>query len=348
MIDISDKKIFENYLMETGLVSENDDFDFQYLEGGVSCVVALVKAQGNYFIVKQALRKLNVKEDWTCDPGRMAVEMKSNEVYYRLVPDNAPKVVSYDEKNNIFIREAAPESCRMWKSDLMGGMLDFKVASSVIKTLVTVHNRCAGDEQIAKDFSDKEMFYKLRIDAYFEFSLKSNPTLTQYAKPIIDELMNSGITLVHGDYSPKNVMLDEKKVFITDYEVSHYGHPCFDIGFLSNHLILKSIHMREFGGAFLSMLQYVLDIYFDEMNFMPKDELETSFVRVLPLLMIARVDGKSPVEYIVDPNVKEFVRKAAYAIVDEKITNRESLLKLLNKLVVGGYYEDKRNRYNNV
>lgn len=334
MIYISDRKALEDYLLDTGLVNKKDGYQIDYLQGGVSCTTVLVQANEQDFIVKQALEKLNVAEEWLCDTNRIRIEMESNEVYHNLVPENAPKVVSYDADNYIFVREAAPASCRTWKSDLMSGLLDFEVATKVIQTLAIVHNKCAGDKEIEQGFADKSVFYNLRINPYIEFILHKHQDLTAYAKPVIDELMDSKITLVHGDYSPKNIILNERKVIVTDFEVAHYGHPCFDIGFLSNHLILKSIHMSSFGDAFLAMLRYVLKIYFDQINYIAKDQLESNFLKVLPLLMIARVDGKSPVEYIVKPEVKELVRSIAYEIIKESILTSSDLLDLLSMRLV--------------
>ncbi|MCL2674265.1 MAG: phosphotransferase [Defluviitaleaceae bacterium] len=331
MIDISDKSILENYLSDRGLINKLEDYKIKYLSGGVSGVTALVVTRERNMIIKQALAKLLVAEEWLCDPSRMEIEALSNEIYHRLVPENAPAVYFYDNENYIFGREAAPEHCVMWKTDLMSGKLDFEVAHKVIESLMIVHNECAKDAKVAKDFDDNAIFYDLRISPYLEFILLKHPNLTEYSKPIIHELMNSKITLVHGDFSPKNVVLDGRKVFLTDFEVAHYGHPSFDLGFLSNHLVLKAIHMEKFGKAYLAMLEYVLDVYFTGANYMDNAALEKSFLKLLPLLMIARVDGKSPVEYIVRDDVKQFVRDCAYAIMDNNVSTRKELLALLTK-----------------
>ena len=334
MIDISNQETLMQYLLDKGHVKPDDTCSITYLGGGVSGTVAFLRAGGREMIVKQALAKLKVAEEWLCDPSRMYIEMKSNEIYHRLVPDNAPAVYFYDHDNYIFGREAAPEHAVMWKSNLMSGLLDFEVAEKVMRSLVVVHNECAKDKDVAEIFGDKTIFYELRISPYIKFILQKHPRLEGFAAPIIDELMSSQITLVHGDYSPKNVMLEGRKVYITDFEVAHYGHPSFDIAFLSNHLVLKALHNRRFGAsAYLSMLRYILDVYFGEMDYMDKSALETSFVKLLPLLMIARVDGKSPVEYIIDPAEKEIVRGIAYAIIEGGITTREDMLKLVQKKI---------------
>ena len=331
MIDIADKNVLVTYLRGRELISPNSEYKIEYLGGGVSGIAAFVHANGKDMIIKQALAKLKVAEEWLCDPSRMKIEARSNEIYHRLVPENTPEVYFYDEANYIFGRAAAPEHCVMWKTDLMSGKLDFEVARKVIESLMIVHNECSKDNAVAKEFDDNAIFYDLRISPYLEFILNKHPQLTEYSKPVIEELMKSKITLVHGDYSPKNVMVDGRQVFLTDFEVAHYGHPSFDLGFISNHLILKSIHMEQFGISYLGMLEYMLNCYFAGANYMDNAALEKSFLALLPLLMIARVDGKSPVEYITRDEVKQFVRDCAYSIINSGISTRKALIELLSE-----------------
>ena len=334
MIDISAEPALRQYLVDNKHVSSAGDCTITYCGGGVSGTVAFVTADGRDMIVKQALAKLKVKEEWLCDPNRMHIEMKSNEIYHRLAPEYTPAVYFYDHENFIFGREAAPTQCVMWKQNLMDGLLNFVVSEKVIRAMLIVHNECARDKQVAKVFADKGIFYELRISPYIEFTVSKYPHLAEFAKPIIKELMESAITLVHGDYSPKNIMVDGQKIYVMDFEVAHYGHPSFDLAFLSNHLVLKSVHNRPFGTAYLAMLRSMLNIYFGEMDYMDKDKLETSFIELLALLMHARIDGKSPVEYLVGiEDKKELVRQMAFAIIDRGITTYDAMLKIVRKYV---------------
>jgi len=331
MIDISNLETLKQYLLDRGISKADDDCRIDYCGGGVSGTVAFVQINGRDMIIKQALAKLKVAEDWQCDPNRMQIEMKSNDIYHKLVPDNAPEVYFYDHDNYILGRAAAPEHCVMWKSDLLGGILDFDVAKKVIYSLVTVHNECSRDKQAAEDFADKAIFYDLRIAPYIEFILKKHPQLTDFTKPIIAELMDSAITLIHGDFSPKNIMLDKRKVYIMDFEVAHYGHPSFDLAFFSTHFVLKSVKNRQFGAVYLDMLNYMLGIYFDRVDCMDKTALENSYVRLLSLIMIARVDGKSPAEYLTDDGDKELMRSMAFEIINRNVTTIKDMLALIRK-----------------
>lgn len=329
MLNISDKEKLQTYLLDKGVINETDGYSITYCKGGVSGTVAFVYAGDKPIIIKQALAQLKTKEKWLCDPNRMKAEYESNAIYNKLMPENAPKVFFYDEENYIYGREAAPENCSMWKTDLLGGVLDFEVAKKSIESLVEVHNYCADNNQVADMFKDKQIFYGLRISPYIEFIVKKYPQLESFANPICKDLMESNISLVHGDFSPKNIMVGERKIWILDYEVAHYGHPAFDLAFFSNHFILKSIKHKQWAAAYMNMLTYMLDIYFNKESYMDKKILEATFIKILSLLMIARVDGKSPAEYITDENDKDIVRQSGFSIINNNILRYEEVVELI-------------------
>lgn len=334
MIDISNQKVLEEYLRQRNLISDELGFELNYCKGGVSGTVVYVDRPGKPLIIKQALAQLKVKETWLCDPNRMNIEYESNKIYHELMPENAPEVYFYDEENYIFGREAVPAGCNMWKADLLDGLLDFKIAQKAIETLAVVHKECAGDKTVAAKFADKKIFYDLRISPYITFTVGKHSQLKAYADQVSAELMERDITLVHGDYSPKNIMVVGRGISVLDYEVAHYGNPAFDLAFFSNHFILKAVKNPQFAPAYLNMLAYMIDLYFRRMDYMERAELESCYIRTLALLMIARVDGKSPVEYLTtEPEKQELVRQMTFSLVEEKIENFSDALGLLTKSV---------------
>lgn len=333
MIDISSQPNLEDYLDSRDLVREEDGHCIHYCKGGVSGTVAFVDRPGRKpLIVKQALAQLKVAETWMCDPNRMKVEYESNRIYHELMPGSSPEVYFYDGENYIYGREAVPESCSMWKADLMHGLVDFEVARKAIETLAVVHNRCAGDADVARRFSDKGIFYGLRINPYIEFSVQKHPELAREADRVIREMMTRSITLVHGDYSPKNIMVLGREISVLDYEVAHYGNPAFDLAFLFNHMILKSVKFPDMEDTFLELLRYMADLYFQKLEFTDRAELEDCTVRTLALLMIARVDGKSPVEYLTgEPEKQQLVRRAASQILERKADRIAEVVRIVRE-----------------
>ncbi len=320
MFDMEDKELLIKYLLDKGFVNEEDGFSVDYCRGGVSCVSALAEIPGKTLFVKQGRPKLAVKEEWLADPARIAIEAEANIVYNRFVPESVPEVLSYDPETSIIVREAAPADCVMWKTDLMNGIFDFEVAAKSMEALAKVHNSCHMNAEIAEKFANDEIFRQLRISPYIEFVAGKHPELAELCEKLKKRLLENKTNLVHADYSPKNILvLKDRSLCILDYEISHYGDPAFDVAFFINHIVLKSAHMRQWSAAILNMMLHMTDTYFGMMTYADPAELEASCMELLGLMMIARIDGKSPVEYITDDKTKQLVRDMAYRLIKSDI-----------------------------
>jgi aminoglycoside phosphotransferase (APT) family kinase protein len=100
---------------------------------------------------------------------------------------------------------------------------------------------------------------------------------------------------VHGDFSPKNIMVGmDDQVYILDFEVTHVGNPVFDLAFLLAHLLCKKFRTDEplenklLGAAaerFVSTYEVIRPI-------------ASSLCLHTALIALARVEGKSPVNYL--------------------------------------------------
>jgi len=252
------------------------------------------------------------------------------------MPENAPEVYFYDKENYIYGREAIPEECLMWKEHLMKGCLNFLTAKKAIETLVKVHNECSRNEDIKKLYADKEIFYGLRISPYFEFVVAKYPELEVFAKKIIKNAMENCITLVHGDFSPKNIMVTDNGISVLDFEVAHYGHPAFDLAFFSAHFLLKGVKYSEYWEAYWTMLKYMLKIYFEKMDYMDRKQLEKAYIEMLSMMLLARIDGKSPVEYLVgDTRRQQLVRDLCFEMIDKKVDNFNDFSELYRSALEG-------------
>ena len=333
MIDISNIDVLRNYLAEKKVFGDAADVRIHYFPGGVSGTVAFASDGSRELIVKQALPFLKVVQRWECDPSRMRIEHLALETYGKFVPQSVPRAVSFDDENFIMIREAAPEHWVMWKSQLLEGVLDFRIAEKAAATLLTVHNQTAGDPSIKELFGDKAVFYNLRINPYIEKVMEKHPSLNEQGNKVIGMLMESTVALVHGDYSPKNILVDQSNLCILDLEVAHYGHPAFDLAFFSNHFLLKSVKNPQWKGAYLNMLRFMLNIYLPGVRFMDPAKMERETVEVLAFLLLARVDGKSPAEYIQELADKDKVRKLAYQIFESRQKTFDSVIAEAHQIV---------------
>jgi 5-methylthioribose kinase len=331
VVDIADKEALLGYLAGKRVFPGAGNLYVRYFSGGVSGTVALVADAEKSVIVKQALPALKVAETWECDPDRMIIEHRALEVYARLVPDCVPAPLFYDDKNRVMCREAAPEACSMWKTHLLEGLLDFRVAKKAIETLRAVHHRTASDAGLRDTFRRTDIFYSLRVNPYIEFTVKKHPDLKPLSEPVIEMLMNEKIALVHGDYSPKNILVSGEKIFILDMEVAHFGHPSFDIAFFSTHFLLKSVKRKDWQDAYLSMLRYMTNIYFRGVTRVDAKDLERAAVGILGFLFLARVDGKSPAEYLTGDSDKALVRTIALRILKDRLASFGEVIALVKK-----------------
>jgi aminoglycoside phosphotransferase (APT) family kinase protein len=225
-------------------------------------------------VFKQALGRLRVAEEWLADPARIHREAAA----IRALPRSAPRVVFEDRENYIYAMEAAPQDAEDWKTRLLRGERDEEVTREVARILVELGQRGPRWQQ---EFGDQHSFDQLRLDPYYRFTAARHPDL-RFAFDEAIALAQRPLAMVHGDFSPKNLLVDGGgRVTLIDFEVIHYGDPAFDAAFLLNHLLLKGA--LGLGQVFAGELR----------------GFETAAViRHLGCLHLARVDGKSPAEYL--------------------------------------------------
>ncbi|MFW5914728.1 MAG: aminoglycoside phosphotransferase family protein [Thermoplasmatota archaeon] len=288
------------------------------LGGGISNQVIMVRWDNGCAVLKQPFPKLRVEEDWPADLRRIHIETSALRLYDRLVRESGlsrvsiPEVLDEDRENHLVIMGCIPlEAAGMWKTELLAGQVDLSVAERVGELLGKVQARSAQDPWVREEFAFKEHFDELRIDPYHRTAAANNPDVA----PLIGEeekrIMGVGMSIVHGDYSPKSVMVDRSqdppRLWLFDMEVAHWGDPSFDTGFMLNHLFIKSMHRREEQEAYLEAAMRFWRAY-DRST--PWD-IEFSTVKELGVLMLSRVDGKSPVEYISSEETWETLREVA-------------------------------------
>ena len=337
MINVADESQFCDYLKNKQLITNLKEVSIQQLGGGVSCETIIVRSPERSFVVKQALAKLRVKEDWFSDVTRVITEKDGLAFYNTVVPEYTPELLFYDEENYLYGMEAAPDSSRMWKDMLLAGNIDFAVARKVASALAKVHKASAYDLKIQQRFKSQKFFIELRVEPYLETIAKRHPVLEKIIHGEIKRLLGNKQVLVHGDFSPKNILVNGTDIFILDFEVAHIGDPSFDVGFLTNHFLLKAIKNKQWMPSYLNLAQYTMDTYAAEIDFMDPKILEYNTVKTLALLFLSRVDGKSPAEYITGDTDKNLIRKISYGILQNDIrTYRQMIAYFLTEVEMMG------------
>jgi 5-methylthioribose kinase len=293
------------------------------LAGGVSNIVLLAETASGRIVLKQALPQLRVQAEWFSDLRRIFHECAGLRVAARMLPQGSiPSVVFEDQPNYIFAMTAAPPGSETWKSKLLRGEADPRIAERAARMLAGLISESWQSPELAEQFADITIFEELRLDPYYRRLATIYPDLEAHFQRLIESCRTRRVSLVHGDWSPKNILVQNGHAMAIDFEVIHFGDPSFDSAFLLNHLLLKTFHgisgMSELARVFWSTLR-------SEMPAAPWFEPAT--IAQLGGLLLARIDGKSPAEYIRDAALKDRIRGFARKLILEPPDSVEAVWK---------------------
>ncbi len=295
-----------------GLAGANDDYALTPLAGGVSCDVFLADLPARRVVVKRALPKLRVSVDWHAPPERTEAEVAWIRLVSGLDAAWVPEILGEDYARHVFaMAYLPPERYPLWKAQLSEGRVDAKFAASVGAALTHIHAATAGRRGIAIAFDNREQFRSLRIEPYLLYTAEKNPDVASTIREIADHVEASSIALMQGDISPKNILLGPEGPVFLDAETACYGDPAFDLAFCLNHLLLKGAWHPQFAAALSKAFGALKDAYLGGVSWEKPDAMDHRSARLLAALLLARIDGKSPVEYLTDTETKEFVREQA-------------------------------------
>jgi 5-methylthioribose kinase len=264
---------------------------FTELGGGISNKVILAEAPDFRAVLKQSLGQLRTEQGWFSDRSRIfreAAAMRWNSRAGRV-----PGILFEDPETFTIAMEAAPAAAEMWKTLLFRGEMRAETARAAGLALGSMIASSLNNPDAERAFGDQAVFDQLRIDPYYRFTAERRPEAADYIRNLIDRSAARRVSLVHGDYSPKNLLVYDDAVWVIDWEVVHFGDPAFDIGFLLNHLLMKTIalphHKTRIAG--------IANTFLDALSPGAAPVIPAAFEH-LPALLLARVDGKSPAEYL--------------------------------------------------
>jgi aminoglycoside phosphotransferase (APT) family kinase protein len=286
-------------LERLGLVRSASAYTAEVLTGGVSSEVWRVECEGRVICVKRALERLRVAAEWTASTRRNATEVAWFRTVAAILPQAVPRVLGHDEQAGVFAMEyLAPDCHPLWKSELRDGRAREEDAARVADVLVRVHAATAHDAAVARRFATDAEFHALRLDAYLLATARRHPDLAPVLQGLVDTCMGNRVALVHGDASPKNILLGPRGPVFLDAETAWYGDPAFDLAFCLNHLLLKCQWRPPYREDFLRCFDRLAGSYLAGVTWEAGAALERRAAALLPGLLLARVDGKSPVEYL--------------------------------------------------
>ncbi len=303
---------FLGLLRQAGLAGKDEAPSWRPLTGGVSSDIWLAETARGPVCLKRALAKLKVEADWFAPVERNAYEVDWMKIANRLAPGAAPEVLAHDPARGLFaMAYLDPVQYRPWKEELRRGRADPAFAGKVGATLARIHAGTAGDTKIARRFATDTIFRDIRLEPYLEATGRRHPDRAEALSSLVAVTAATRRALVHGDVSPKNILVGPDGPVFLDAECAWYGDPAFDLAFCLNHFLLKCLWTPAARDGFLACFAAMAGAYLEGVGWEPAGDVEARAAHLLPGLFLGRVDGKSPVEYLSDEGDKDKVRCCA-------------------------------------
>lgn len=298
------------FLRRSGLMADDDRPIATPLTGGVSSDIWRIDFRAGPICVKRALLKLRVDADWYAPIERNAFEVAWIETANSVQPGIAPKILAHDPVQGLFAMAFLdPSNHPTWKDCLRAGDADAASAKSVGASLRRIHDATRGSPEIAHKFKTDETFWAIRLEPYLIAAGRAHPDIAPQLESLAQSTADTKEALVHGDVSPKNILVSDTGPIFIDAECAWYGDPAFDLAFCLNHLLLKCLWTPAAQAGYLNCFDAMCDGY------APDTATEARTATLLPALFLARVDGKSPVEYITTDAARDQVRRAAIPLI---------------------------------
>lgn len=286
------------------------------LTGGVSSDIWRIDGEAGPLCAKRALPKLRVAADWRAPIERNEFEARWMKVANEAQPGCAPHVLGQHPALGVLAMTYLPSSgYSLWKQELRAGHVDDATARAVGRVLGRIHSYSAARPQLAADFATDAIFFDIRLEPYLLATAQRHPDLASALERLVDVTRSTRIALVHGDVSPKNILIGPSGPVFLDAECAWWGDPAFDVAFCLNHLLLKCLLTPAASAALLGAFDALAEAYLQAVDWEPRTDLEQRATALLPGLLLARVDGKSPVEYVTEDEPREQVRRVAAALL---------------------------------
>ncbi len=312
-----------------GLLGADEAGEWEPLTGGVSSDIWRLRGAAGEVCIKRALAQLKVAEAWTAPVSRNEAEWDYMETVERIVPGVVPRPVAHDPALGLFAMTwLAPADHPLWKGELFAGRSDPAFAAAMGTLLGRIHAGTAGNPAIAARFATDASFEALRIEPYLLTTASRHPDLADALRGIAAETAATKLALVHGDVSPKNILVGPSGPIVLDAECAWYGDPAFDLAFCLTHLAIKARYLDLGRAEASTSFDRLAAAYLGEVVWERRAVLEARAARLLPALALARVDGKSPVEYLGDSSragLRASARRAL-AAAPSRLSDAKALL----------------------
>jgi 5-methylthioribose kinase len=338
------------YLRSRGHIGSLETIDAHELSGGVSNVVHYVsRSLGGDFVLKQGREQLQVAEPWFCSVERIWREIEVLRICEQLTASQpcisplrleTPRLLFEDRENHLYAMTAAPQDHVVWKSELLSGRARVDVAESSGVLLGLLHSKTWHDRELAHRLDDRQYFDVLRLDPYYRQVARVHLDLRPALEKLIHSVWDERHCLVHGDFSPKNLLVYGDCLMLIDFEVGHYGDPAFDVGFFLSHLMLKAFYHapleQPYFGLVDSFWKNYLAVMSQAISLREIDQLIRRSILNFAGCALARLDGKSKIDYLTQDERRQQMRRLCRAIIAELPPRWADVAELARKALANG------------
>ncbi|QGQ26495.1 phosphotransferase [Gimesia benthica] len=343
--EITAENVIE-YLREQGQLKPDEQADAEALAWGVSNIVIRIdRAADADFVIKQSRKQLRTQAEWFSQLERIWRELEVMQELEQLLPAGVvPRVLFEDRDNYLFAMEAIAADHRVWKAELLDGRVEQTVARELGKYLSAIHRKSFLQEGYQQRWGDWEIFDQLRIDPFYRFIVRSHPEIKEWVAELIEEMSAHRLCLVLADFSPKNILITDEQIHLVDFETAHFGDPAFDLGFFLSHLLLKAIHFQAEGTHCIELAETFWESYLStevvaplepspETAKMEEPQIGQRTIKHLAACMLARVDGKSTVDYLSSAQQDQVRSFALSLILDAPASLPQAFQRLREMLI---------------
>jgi 5-methylthioribose kinase len=320
----------EEYLRSENRLEAAGRIRIEALAGGVSnqvLYVTFLDDPTKDFVLKQARPQLRTPQPWFAsveriwrevDVLRVCQDVLQRETHVAVPASQCrqiqtPRILFEDRENYLFAMTAAPREHVVWKKQLLAGEADQQIAAQCGRLLAALHSGTWARADVAAKLGDRQLFDELRLDPYYRTVAKLDAEAQQLMQRLIDSVWRHPRSLVHADFSPKNLLVYPAGLMMVDFETGHYGDPAFDLGFFLSHLVLKAVYHAPDHERYLALTERFWKSYAAEMTLRIErheyDDLVARGIQNFAGCAWARIDGKSQVEYLAGSPRREAVRQ---------------------------------------
>ena len=335
MFELTAENIID-YLRGQGWIG-NEPAQAETMSGGVSNFVVRVTTPTSCFVLKQSRSQLRTRDPWFSDLDRIWREQEVMQALHPHLPEVVPEVLHVDRSNYVYAMTSAPLEATVWKTDLLAGKIDLRLAVKAGQALGRIHQISAEQSSVFEAFRDHNVYVQLRVDPFYRRVQERRPEVAAALEPIIHDMLTIKEALCHGDYTPKNMLvhpvhpspsgsgLGVEGFTLVDYETAHFGDPTMDLGLFLAHLTLKTLRDLERAPDFVNLMRAFWRAYLKNVSFCAHADLERRGLKHLGVCLLARIDGTSPIDYLPEERLREWVRDRARDILLGNLTSWEHL-----------------------